>query len=182
MRIQGLRSCWRFIHYVCRASPGHGGCHALHPAEMGKSFETEFDLTKYQNSKKKRNKTKQNLGPTFWDSETFSNSEGLFWVKNMKLILIIMNAEIAHWQLQKYILFCKKKRYFWKRLFFFNLFCWSVEGLQCCVNFCCTAKWFSCVYTYILFHILSIMAYHRILNTNPLCYTVEPCHLWRLRW
>ena len=59
--------------------------------------------------KRRGKKTKQNLGPILWDSETFSNSEALCWVKNMKLIWIIMNAEIAHWQLQKYILFCKKR-------------------------------------------------------------------------
>lgn len=70
-----------YIMYAALPRDTDGGCHALHPAEMGKSFETEFDLTKYQNSKKKRKKTKQNLGPTFWDSETFSNNEALFWVK-----------------------------------------------------------------------------------------------------
>ena len=37
---------------------------------------------------------------------------------------------------------------------------------QCCVNYCCTAKWFS--YTYIfIFIFFSIMVYHRTLNMVP---------------
>ena len=28
-------------------------------------------------------------------------------------------------------------------LIFYNLFYWSTVDWQCCVNFCCTAKWFS---------------------------------------
>ena len=35
----------------------------------------------------------------------------------------------------------------------FNFFYWSIVDLQC-VNFCCTAKWFSYTCIYILFHIL----------------------------
>ena len=36
-------------------------------------------------------------------------------------------------------------------LFFFLIFIlyWSIVGLQCCVSFRCTAKWFSYTYTYI---------------------------------
>ena len=46
-----------------------------------------------------------------------------------------------------------------------NLFYWRIVDLQGCVNFCYIAKWFS--YTYILFHIFSIMVYYRILNVIP---------------
>ena len=46
---------------------------------------------------------------------------------------------------------------------------WSIFDLQCCVNFCWTAKWF--IYTYVIFTFFfiffSIMAYHRILNIVP---------------
>ena len=39
--------------------------------------------------------------------------------------------------------------------------------LQCCVNFCCTAKRLSFIYVYILFNILFHMVYRRMLNIVP---------------
>jgi len=46
-------------------------------------------------------------------------------------------------------------------LVFFN---WSLFDLQDCVNFCCTAEWLSYTHICILFHILFIMLYHKILK------------------
>ena len=59
-------------------------------------------------------------------------------------------------------------------LFFF--FFWSVVDLQCCVYFCCTAKWFSntYAYTYILFHIFCY-GLSQDVEYSFLCSTVE---LW----
>ena len=42
---------------------------------------------------------------------------------------------------------------------------WSIVDCVSCVNFCCTAKWFS--YTHSFFLFFSIMVCHRILNIVP---------------
>ena len=63
---------------------------------------------------------------------------------------------------------CQCYTFFYKNLFF-N---WSIVDLQCCVNFWCTAKWFSYTYIYIFsFIFFSIMVYYRILNIVPLLYS-----------
>ena len=41
---------------------------------------------------------------------------------------------------------------------------WSVVNLQCCVSFKCTAKWFSCTHTHILFQILFHYRLLKVLN------------------
>ena len=54
---------------------------------------------------------------------------------------------------------------------FFFVVNWSIVDLQCCVNFCYTAKWFIIyIYIYIYMYIFllsSIMVYHRISNLVP---------------
>ena len=48
---------------------------------------------------------------------------------------------------------------------------------QCCVNFCCTAKWFHYTYTHIysFFRFFSHIGYPRILTKVFLCYAAGPC-------
>ena len=59
--------------------------------------------------------------------------------------------------------------FFW---FFLN---WSTVDLQCCVNYCYTAKWFS--YTYIFFQILFHYRLLQDIGYSSLCYAVGPCCL-----
>ena len=47
--------------------------------------------------------------------------------------------------------------------------------LQCCINFCCTAKWFSYTYIYILFHILFCCDWSQDGDYSSLWATVPPC-------
>ena len=53
-----------------------------------------------------------------------------------------------------------------ERICFLNFYFWSkYSWLQCRVNHCCAAKWFSCTHTHTHTHtFLSVMAYCRILN------------------
>ena len=46
-------------------------------------------------------------------------------------------------------------QFLWGHKVFFHLFYWNIVGLQCFVNFYCTAKWFSyvCLYTYVCVYI-----------------------------
>ena len=54
----------------------------------------------------------------------------------------------------------------------FFLICWSILDLQCCINFCYTAKWFSYTYIHILFHILFYCGVSQHIEYSFLCYMV----------
>ena len=70
------------------------------------------------------------------------------------------NVSIFH-----HVMFWLFASYVWFRKLS-SLLNWSIVGLQCCVNFCCIAKWFR-LYIYYFSYIFSIMLYHMISNIVP---------------
>ena len=56
-------------------------------------------------------------------------------------------------------------------------FYWSTVDLQCYVNFCHIAKWFSYIHYIILFHILFHHGLSQDAEYNSLSYIVGPCCL-----
>ena len=44
-----------------------------------------------------------------------------------------------------------QENFAWCGSFFVDYHCGSIVDLQCCVNFCCRAKWFSCIHIYYTF-------------------------------
>ena len=63
-------------------------------------------------------------------------------------------------------------QFFWYEMIFKNQ---CLVDLQCCVNFCCPAKWFTCIY--IFFHILFHYRLSQETGYSSLHYTEEPCCL-----
>ena len=101
--------------------------------------------------------------------ESGANTDVLVtWFCSMNKALSTHNHHQHRTQLHSYTFRkCTVTEHMKQIIFFFVLyiFNWSIVDLQCCVNYCCTAKWFSYTYMHAFFFIFfSIMAYHRILN------------------
>ena len=61
--------------------------------------------------------------------------------------------------------------------FYLTFFNRRIVNLQGCVNFCCTAKWFSYTWIYILFHIPFCYGLSQDMKYSFLCSAVGPCSL-----
>ena len=56
-----------------------------------------------------------------------------------------------------------------------SLVYWTIVDLQYYVNVCCLTKWFSYIYTHILFHTLFHCGLSEDMEYSSLCYIVGPC-------
>ena len=75
--------------------------------------------------------------------------------------------------------------FFWSNwyIFFLKKFHWTIVILECCVNFCCTAKWLLHICVYIcsfiiyifLFHVLFLYGLSQDIEYGSLCRIVGPC-------
>ena len=69
---------------------------------------------------------------------------------------------------------------YFKLILKINFFNWSAVDLPCCVNFCCTATWFSYTYLYICIIFLTILFHYDLsqdIKYSSLGYTLGPCLL-----
>ena len=57
--------------------------------------------------------------------------------------------EWSQFQIATDLLACVRVRILLLQITFFNYFYWRIVDLQCCVIFCCSAKWINYIYTYI---------------------------------
>ena len=91
------------------------------------------------------------------------------WVSRESVTTEIFRKSPLDWYSQKGRLHSFKKNLPFSPFSFLLTYSW----FTICVNFSCTAKWFSYTYKYIFIIFFSIMVYHRILYSS-LCCTVGP--------
>ena len=81
-----------------------------------------------------------------------------YYQENMASLLCVLQIQLSTW--------------YTFVSFFLN---WSIVDLQCCVNYCCTAKWLSYTYICIRFHIVFHYGLSQDSDYSSLCYIVGPC-------
>ena len=63
--------------------------------------------------------------------------------------------------------------------YFLLIFYWSTVNLQCCVNFCCPAKWLRYIHVCILFYFLFCCGLFLIIKCSSLCtIVISQFYMW----
>ena len=92
-------------------------------------------------------------------------------------LAVVLSSEVCTEHTWKSWLWEKGGNLFlWNTVFFFlkTCFYWSIVDLQRCVNFCCTAKWFTYSCTSILFNIPIRCGLSQNSEYSSLCCSVGP--------